>query len=99
MPPVAPNAATPVTMLLTSASTFVLNRVAAPSRPRAFIRRASTNFGLHFPHWKPLDPFPQTAGVSFRISYALWTGRTRSSHLPHQHDGVAYAELAGGPSR
>jgi hypothetical protein len=29
----------------------------------------------------------------------LTMGSTWSSHLPHQHDGYAYAELAGGPSR
>ena len=66
---------------------------------RAFILRTRTNVAISGARRKPLDSFPQAAGISVRIGDAVWAGRTRAPNFSHQHNGDAYAEFEGGPTR
>ena len=66
---------------------------------RAFICRTCTNAALSDARGQPLDTLPQTAGISIWVGHAIRAGRTRAPDSTHQHDGDAYAESEGGPTR
>jgi hypothetical protein len=100
-PPIRINCQKRTTMSSSSIRKHAGNGAASdqPTVPEPSFSERARTLGYFGRIREPVDAFAQAAGVPLWISDAIRVGRTRASHLPHQHDGYAYSKLASGFAR